>query len=275
MNPYLDLLRHVLANGQWTDQRAVLADGTRPRCLSVFGTLTRYDLTAGFPLVTTKRVPFRHVAEELFWMLSGSTNVRGLQAKGVRIWDEWADPETGSLGPIYGKQWRSWDDGEGFYDQIDWLVQAIGQVARDPNSRFGRQMILSAWNVADLPYMKLPPCHVLSQFVVRDGRLSCKMDQRSADLFLGVPFNVASYALLTHLLAHVTGLRVGDFVHTIGDAHIYENHMPQVQEQLTREPRPLPTLSIHGPQDIDDLRYEHLTLTGYDPWPTLKAEVAV
>lgn len=275
MKPYLDLLRHVLEAGQWADQRAKLSDSSRPRCLSVFGTQTRYNLSQGFPLVTTKRVPFRHVAEELFWFLSGSTNVLDLQAKGVHIWDEWADPETGSLGPIYGKQWRAWDDGESFTDQIQRLVCDIGTANDEPGFCGARRLILSAWNVADILYMKIPPCHVLSQFHVRDGRLSCQMYQRSADLFLGVPFNIASYALLTHLLVHVTGLRVGEFIHTIGDAHIYENHIPQVEEQLTREPRPLPTLSIHGPHDIDALHYDHMSLLEYHPWPTLKGEVAV
>lgn len=274
MKPYHELLRHVIHNGQWVEQRAKLADGSRPRCLSVFGTQTRYDLSQGFPLVTTKRVPFHLVAEELFWFLSGSTNVKDLQAKGVHIWDEWA-VEDGSLGPIYGKQWRAWDDGDNFYDQITNLVRAILDVTRNPHSSFARRLILSAWNVADFNYMALPPCHVLSQFSVRNGLLSCQMYQRSADLFLGVPFNIASYALLTHLLAHVTELRPGEFIHAIGDAHIYENHMLQVKEQLAREPRPLPTLSIHGPKDIDALGYEHLSLLGYEPWPALKGEVAV
>lgn len=277
MKPYMDLVRSVLAEGEWVEQRAALSDGTRPRCLSLLGTQSRYDLRKEFPLLGLKRVPFRHVAEELFWFLSGSTNVRELQAKGVTIWDEWAAAD-GDLGPIYGKQWRSWEDTFGGIDQIQRLILDIGTARDEPGCSGARRMILSAWNVAAVDSMALPPCHVLSQWHVRNGLLSCNMYQRSADVFLGVPFNVASYALLVHLLAHVTGLRPGWLIHSIGDAHVYENHMPGVEELLIRDGRggpPLPTLTVEGPRDIDEIRYEHLRLSGYEPLPLIPGEVAV
>jgi len=261
---YLDLLQDVLDNGADRDDRT--GTGTR----SVFGRQLRFDLQQGFPLVTTKRVFWRGVVAELLWFLSGSTNIGYLQQHGVRIWDEWAD-EAGELGPVYGAQWRSWpapDDGH--IDQISAVVESIGQYP------YSRRHIVSAWNPAEVDDMALPPCHTLFQFYVADGRLSCQLYQRSADLFLGVPFNIASYALLTHMIAHVCRLEVGEFVHTFGDAHIYHNHFDQVQEQLQRTPRPMPTLElVDAPRDIDEIRAEHIHLLGYDPHPAIKAEVAV
>lgn len=264
MRPYLDLLRRVLDEGVRRDDRT--GTGT----LSLFGAQLRFDLAAGFPLVTTKKVHWRSVAHELLWFLRGETNTRWLNDNGVRIWDAWAD-KNGDLGPVYGAQWRSWATADGrVVDQIGWVID---EIRRNPTSR---RLIVSAWNVGALDQMALPPCHLLFQFYVAGGRLSCQLYQRSADLFIGVPFNIASYALLTHLIAQVTGLGVGDFVHTFGDAHIYLNHREQVLTQLAREPRPLPRLELDpGVTRIDDFEYRHLTLLGYEPAPAIKAPVAV
>ena len=264
MTPYLDLLRHVRDQGPPKGDRT--GTGTR----SVFGAQLRFDLSAGFPLVTTKKVHWKSVVEELLWFLRGETNVRSLQEAGVRIWNEWAD-EQGDLGPVYGKQWRSWGTADG--RTVDQIRNVVDEIRRNPDSR---RLIVSAWNVGELPEMALEPCHTLFQFYVADGRLSCQLYQRSADLFLGVPFNIASYALLTHMVAQVTGLRVGDFVHTFGDAHIYDTHTKQVDTQLARDPRPLPTLTLNpGVTDIDGFRYEDCELVGYDPHPGIRAPVAV
>jgi thymidylate synthase len=264
MQAYLDLLRHVLEHG--TEKADRTGTGTR----SVFGWQTRYDLNQGFPLVTTKKLHLRSIIHELLWFLRGETNIAYLRENKVTIWDEWADAE-GELGPVYGKQWRSWQGADGStHDQIRWVVD---EIRRNPDSR---RLLVSAWNVAELPQMALQPCHALFQFYVADGRLSCQLYQRSADIFLGVPFNIASYALLTHMVAQVTGLGVGDFVHTLGDAHLYSNHFEQAREQLTRVPRPLPTL--HLDPSVDDLfafRFEHIRIDGYDPHPPIKAPVAV
>lgn len=277
MQPYLDLLRRVRAHGVWKDQRATDAAGRPLRALSVFGETARYDLRAGFPLVTTKRVPFRLVWTELLWFLSGSTNNRDLSAMDNHIWDEWADPETGELGPIYGRQWRRWRGPDGReVDQIANLLADVRAVAADPRHPAGRRLLVSAWNPAERPGRAPFACHTLAQWNVTDGRLSCQMYQRSADLFLGVPFNVAGYALLTHLVAHVAGLQVGEFVHALGDAHIYENHIAAVDTQLAREPRPLPTLWLDPAIDtLDGLRQDQARVEGYDPHPTLRGEVAV
>ncbi|WP_240126773.1 thymidylate synthase [Thermomonas alba] len=264
MRQYLDLLRHVLEHG--TDRGDRTGTGTR----SVFGWQMRFDLREGFPLVTTKKLHLRSIIHELLWFLQGSTNIAYLKANRVSIWDEWADAD-GELGPIYGKQWRSWEGADGrTFDQIRWVLE---EIRRNPESR---RLIVSAWNVADLPKMALQPCHTLFQFYVADGRLSCQLYQRSGDIFLGVPFNIASYALLTHMVAQVCGLGVGDFVHTLGDAHLYANHFDQAREQLTRTPRPLPVLKLN-PQvrDLLDFRYEDIAIEGYDPWPAIKAPVAV
>jgi thymidylate synthase len=264
MRPYLDLLQHVLDEGVRKEDRT--GTGT----LSVFGHQTRYDLAAGFPLVTTKKVHVPAVVGELLWFIRGDSNVRWLQERGVTIWDEWAD-EDGELGPVYGVQWRSWPTPGG--GQIDQLASVIERIREDPDSR---RHVVSAWNVADLPAMALAPCHALFQFYVADGRLSCQLYQRSADLFLGVPFNIASYALLTHMVAQVTELEVGDFVHTLGDAHLYLNHLEQAREQLTREPRPLPRLRLDPTcHEIDDFTMESIAVEGYDPHPAIKAPIAV
>ena len=264
MQTYLALLRQVLDTG------ARKADRTGTGTLSVFGAQMRFDLRAGFPLVTTKRVHFKSVLHELLWFIRGDTNVGYLRDNGVTIWDEWAD-EHGELGPVYGKQWRSWPTPDG--RSIDQLAQVIGQIRSNPDSR---RHIVSAWNVADLPDMALAPCHCLFQFHVADGRLSCQLYQRSADLFLGVPFNIASYALLTHMVAQVCELDVGDFIWTGGDCHIYLNHIDQVQEQLGREPFPLPTLQLDpAVRDIDGFRAEHVTLADYRHHPAIRAPVAV
>jgi thymidylate synthase len=264
MKPYLDLLRHVLEHGRPKDDRT--GTGT----LSVFGYQTRYDLAAGFPLVTTKKLHLRSIIHELLWFLRGETNVRPLQQEGVRIWDEWADAE-GELGPIYGRQWRSWPAPDG--RQIDQISQVVDEIRRNPASR---RLIVSAWNVADLDRMALAPCHTLFQFYVVDDRLSCQLYQRSADLFLGVPFNIASYALLTLMIAQVTDLGPGDFVHTFGDAHLYVNHLDQARLQLTREPRPLPTMRLNPDiRSVFDFHYDDFHLEGYDPHPHIPAPVAV
>jgi len=264
LRPYLDLLQRVLDEGVERDDRT--GTGTR----SVFGHQMRFDLERGFPLVTTKKIHFKSLVHELLWFLRGDTNVRALQEVGVTIWDEWAD-EAGDLGPVYGRQWRSWTAAGG--ETIDQIADVVRAIRETPDSR---RLLVSAWNVGDLLRMALPPCHVLFQFYVADGRLSCQLYQRSADVFLGVPFNIASYALLTHLVARTTGLAPGDFVHTFGDAHLYLNHLEQARLQLSREPRPLPTLALDP--DVDDLfefRYEHIRLRDYDPHPRIKAAVAV
>jgi len=264
MKQYLELLRHVLEHGQ------PKADRTGTGTLSVFGHQSRYGLAAGFPLVTTKKLHLKSIIHELLWFLRGETNVRSLQAAGVRIWDEWAD-ERGDLGPIYGSQWRSWPAPDG--SQIDQLSQVVDEIRTTPDSR---RLIVSAWNVAELDRMALAPCHTLFQFYVADGRLSCQLYQRSADLFLGVPFNIASYSLLTMMIAQVTGLTPGEFIHTLGDAHIYQNHLEQVRLQLSRDPRPLPTMRLNPDvRSLFDFRYEDFTLEGYDPHPHIRAPVAV
>lgn len=261
--PYEDLLRLVLQTGTHKADRT--GTGTR----SVFGHQLRYDLRAGFPLLTTKKVHFRSVALELLWFLRGDSNVRWLQERGVSIWDEWAD-ENGDLGPVYGVQWRAWPTPDGGHiDQIERLVE---QLRVNPDSR---RHIVTAWNPAEVDAMALPPCHALFQLYVADGRLSCQLYQRSADLFLGVPFNIASYALLTHMLAQQAGLEVGDFVWTGGDCHIYDNHIEQVERQLAREPRPYPRLRLAAVPSIFDYRYEDIEVVGYDPHPAIKAPVAV
>jgi thymidylate synthase len=264
MRAYLDLLQHVLDHG--TEKQDRTGTGTR----SVFGYQMRFDLSAGFPLLTTKRTHLRSIVHELIWFLRGDSNIAYLHDHNVTIWDEWADP-AGELGPIYGKQWRSWACPDGrSVDQISWVID---EIRRNPDSR---RLVVSAWNVADLPDMALMPCHALFQFYVADGRLSCQLYQRSADIFLGVPFNIASYALLTHMIADVTGLRAGDFVHTLGDAHLYANHVDQARIQLERTPRPLPTLALTpGVRSIFDYRYEDVVVTGYDPYPSIKAPIAV
>ena len=264
MKPYLDLLRHILDHGRRKDDRT--GTGT----LSVFGHQTRYDLADGFPLLTTKKLHFKSIAYELLWFLRGETNVRYLREHGVTIWDEWAD-EQGELGPVYGYQWRSGPAPDGRH--VDQVAALVEQIRQTPNSR---RLIVSAWNVADIPRMALAPCHVLFQFYVVDGRLSCQMYQRSADVFLGVPFNIASYALLTRMLAQATGLEPGEFVHTLGDAHLYLNHLDQARLQLTREPRRLPTLRLNPDiRAILDFRFEDLVLEGYQPHPHIPAKVAV
>jgi len=264
MRQYLDLLRHVLDHG------AEKADRTGTGTLSVFGYQMRFDLADGFPLLTTKKVHLRSIVHELLWFLSGSTNVRPLQAVGVTIWDEWAD-EAGDLGPIYGRQWRAWPAADG--RPIDQLTKVVEGIRRDPDSR---RHVVSAWNVGELPAMHLPPCHALFQFYVARGRLSCQLYQRSADVFLGVPFNIASYALLTAMVAQVTGLQPGELVHTFGDAHLYTNHREQALLQLTREPRPLPRLALDpAVRSLFAFRYEDVAVHGYDPHPAIKAPIAV
>ncbi len=264
MTPYLALLRHVLEQG--TDKHDRTGTGTR----SVFGWQMRFDLGAGFPLVTTKKLHLRSIVHELLWLLKGETNIAYLRDNRVSIWDEWAD-EQGELGPVYGKQWRRWTGADGReIDQIRWVVD---EIRRNPDSR---RLIVSAWNVAELADMALMPCHTLFQFYVADGKLSCQLYQRSGDIFLGVPFNIASYALLTHMVAQVTGLGVGDFVHTLGDAHLYANHVEQAREQLARAPRPLPRLRLNPEvTDLFAFRFENIAIEGYDPHPAIKAPVAV
>ena len=277
MRPYLDLLRFVLEHGVRKPTRAVLpSTGQKIDALSVFGYQARFDLREGFPAVTTKKLAFRAMTRELLWFLAGDTNVRSLQADDVHIWDEWADSD-GSVGPVYGKQWRSWEaPGGKAIDQIAAVVDGIRQVIADPTASVGRRLVVTAWNPADLPAMKLPPCHALFQFSVTDGRLSCQLYQRSADAFLGVPFNIASYALLTHLIARVTGLEVGEFVHSFGDLHLYTNHIEQARVQLAREPFPLPRLWLNpGRARLEDFTLDDIRLDGYQHHPQLRGEVAV
>lgn len=264
MKQYQALLQHVLTHGTRKEDRT--GTGT----ISVFGYQMRFNLAEGFPLLTTKKVHLKSIIHELLWFLQGSTNIQYLKDNGVKIWDEWAD-EHGNLGPVYGYQWRNWPKPDGSH--IDQIAQLINAIKNNPDSR---RLIVSAWNVADVDQMKLPPCHAFFQFYVADGKLSCQLYQRSADLFLGVPFNIASYALLTMMVAQVCHLSLGDFVHTLGDAHIYINHLDQVKEQLTRAPRALPHMRINP--DVDDIfsfQFEDFSLENYDPYPAIKAPVAV
>ncbi len=264
MRPYLDLLRHILDHG------TPKSDRTGTGTLSVFGYQMRFDLAQGFPLLTTKRLHLRSILHELLWFLAGDTNVRYLHEHGVTIWDEWADAE-GDLGPVYGAQWRSWPAPDG--GAIDQISRVVEGIRTNPDSR---RHIVSAWNVAAIDQMALPPCHALFQFWVAEGRLSCQLYQRSADTFLGVPFNIASYALLTMMVAQVCGLAPGDFVHTLGDAHLYVNHLAQARLQLTREPRPLPTMTLNPEvKSLFDFRFEDFTLSGYDPYPAIQAPIAI
>ncbi len=264
MRTYLDLLQHILDHG--TDRADRTGTGTR----SVFGYQMRFDLSAGFPLLTTKKLHTRSIVHELLWFLRGETNVRSLQAAGVTIWDEWAD-ENGELGPVYGHQWRHWPARDG--GEIDQIRQLVEGIRRNPDSR---RHIVTAWNPADVDRMALPPCHALFQFYVADGRLSCQLYQRSADVFLGVPFNIASYALLTHMVAHVTGLQAGDFVHTLGDAHLYHNHFEQARLQLGREPMRLPTLRLDpAVRELDGFSFDGIVFEGYDCHPHIPAPIAV
>lgn len=264
MKQYLDLLDEVLREG------TVKEDRTGTGTLSVFGRQLRFDLDQGFPLLTTKQLHLKSIIYELLWFLSGDTNVRYLQEHGVRIWNEWAD-DRGDLGHVYGYQWRSWPDYDG--GSIDQIATIVDDIRRTPDSR---RLIVSAWNVADLPHMNLPPCHLLFQFYVADGRLSLQLYQRSADLFLGVPFNIASYALLLQMTAQVTGLRPGDFILTLGDAHIYRNHLDQVRQQLSRSPRPLPRMELNPARSsLFDFRYDDFRLVGYDPHPHIAGQVSV
>lgn len=264
MRAYLDLLKHILDSG------VEKSDRTGTGTLSVFGYQMRFDLQEGFPAVTTKKLHFRSIIHELLWFLKGDTNVKYLQENGVRIWNEWAD-ENGDLGPIYGKQWRNWEAPDGTnYDQIQ---NALDLIKNNPDSR---RIIVNAWNVGELEQMALTPCHNMFQFYVADGKLSCQMYQRSADTFLGVPFNIASYALLTMMMAQVTGLEPGEYVHTFGDAHLYKNHLEQAKLQLNREPKPLPKMKLNPDvRCIEDFTYEDFELVGYDPHPAIKAPIAV
>jgi len=259
MRQYLDLMRHILRNGVEKGDRT--GTGTK----SVFGYQMRFNLSEGFPLLTTKKLHFKSIAYELLWMIKGDTNIDYLKKHGVSIWDEWADKD-GNLGPVYGHQWRNWEN-------IDQLENAIDTIKNNPNSR---RILVSAWNTAQIEQMALPPCHLLFQFYVAEGKLSCQLYQRSADIFLGVPFNIASYALLTHMIAQITGLEVGDFVHTLGDAHIYLNHINKVVLQLTREPHTLPTIKLNEHiRNINDFKYEDITLLDYQAHPHIKAKVSV
>ena len=264
MKQYLDLLKDILNNGVRKDDRT--GTGT----ISIFGYQMRFDLSKGFPLLTTKKVHLKSIIHELLWFIAGDTNVKYLQENGVRIWNEWAD-ENGDLGHIYGYQWRSWPDYEG--GRIDQISQVINEIKKNPNSR---RLIVSSWNVADLDNMNLPPCHAFFQFYVSEGKLSCQLYQRSADCFLGVPFNISSYALLTMMIAQVCNLEPGEFIHTLGDAHIYLNHLDQVKTQLSREPKPLPKMTLNPEvKDIFSFDYSDFTLTGYEPWPALKGKVSI
>src|SRR6476619_4701313 len=264
MRPYLDLLQHILDHG------TAKPDRTGTGTLSVFGYQMRFDLSQGFPLLTTKKLHLKSIIYELLWFLRGETNVRYLKENGVTIWNEWAD-EQGELGPVYGYQWRSWPTPDGRH--IDQISDVIKRIRETPDSR---RLIVSAWNVADVERMALPPCHLLFQFYVAEGRLSCQLYQRSADVFLGVPFNIASYALLTMMVAQVTSLAPGEFIHTFGDAHLYNNHLDQTRLQLSRQPRPLPTMKINpAVKSLFDFRFEDFTLEDYDPHPHIKAPVAV
>jgi thymidylate synthase len=264
MQQYLDLMARVLEQG--IDRPDRTGTGTR----SIFGHQMRFDLQPGFPAITTKKLHFKSIIHELLWMLDGDTNVRSLQENGVSIWNEWAD-QDGDLGPVYGAQWRSWPGPDGgTIDQMAWVVD---QIKRDPNSR---RLIVSAWNPADIESMALPPCHTLFQFYVAEGRLSCQLYQRSADIFLGLPYNISSYALLTMMIAQVTGLQPGELVHTLGDAHLYSNHFEQARLQLGRQPRPLPRMELNPDrQSLFDFRYDDFRLIGYEPYPAIKAEVSV
>ncbi|MDX9931214.1 MAG: thymidylate synthase [Bacteroidales bacterium] len=264
MKQYHDLMRHVLDNG------VKKPDRTGTGTVSVFGYQMRFNLQDGFPLLTTKKLHTKSILHELLWFLKGDTNIQYLKENGVSIWDEWAD-ENGNLGPVYGSQWRSWKGSEG--QTIDQISELIDQIKKTPDSR---RLIVSAWNVADVPNMKLPPCHLLFQFYVANGKLSCQLYQRSADIFLGVPFNIASYAFLLHMVAQATDLQVGDFIHTFGDAHLYLNHIDQAHLQLSRDCRPLPKLEVNPEvKNIFDFKYEDFSITGYDPHPHIKAVVAV
>lgn len=264
MQQYNDLLRHVMQHGTKKEDRT--GTGT----VSVFGYQMRFNLQEGFPLVTTKKVHTKSIIHELLWFLKGETNIKYLKDNGVSIWDEWAD-ENGNLGPVYGYQWRSWPSANG--EHIDQITQLIEHIKKNPDSR---RLLVNAWNVSEISKMKLPPCHILFQFYVADGKLSCQLYQRSADLFLGVPFNIASYALLTHMVAQVCDLEVGEFIHTLGDAHIYSNHFDQVNLQLTREPLPLPTLKLNPDvKNIFDFTYEDIAIENYQSHPAIKAVVAV
>ena len=265
MKQYLDILREIVDNG------AVRTDRTGVGTKSIFGTQSRYDLSKGFPLLTTKKVFTRGIIEELLWFLSGDTNKKTLQEKNVHIWDSWGDDETGELGPVYGHQWRAWDDYKGGH--VDQIAQAVDLIKNHPDSR---RILVNAWNVAQVDQMALPPCHCLFQFYVADGKLSCQLYQRSADVFLGVPFNIASYALLTMMMAQVCDLQPGTFIHTTGDTHLYLNHMEQARLQLSREPRTLPVMKINPDvKDIFSFKCEDFVLEGYDPYPAIKAPVAV
>lgn len=264
MKQYLDLMQHVLDHGTQKHDRT--GTGT----ISTFGYQMRFNLAEGFPMVTTKKLHLKSIIHELIWFLSGDTNIKYLKDNGVRIWDEWAD-ENGDLGPVYGSQWRSWPKPNG--ESIDQITQIINTIKNNPDSR---RIIVSAWNVAEVENMALPPCHAFFQFYVADGKLSCQLYQRSADIFLGVPFNIASYALLTMMVAQVCGLQYGDFIHTLGDAHIYNNHLEQVNLQLSRDPKPLPTMKINPDvKNIFDFKFEDFTLENYDPHPHIKGVVAV
>lgn len=264
MKQYHDLMQHVL------DKGATKTDRTGTGTISVFGYQMRFDLQDGFPLLTTKKLHLKSIIHELLWFLKGDTNIKYLRENGVKIWDEWAD-ENGNLGPVYGSQWRSWPATDGRH--IDQITQVVNQIKNSPDSR---RMIVSAWNVGEIDKMKLPPCHAFFQFYVADGKLSCQLYQRSADIFLGVPFNIASYAILTLMMAQVCGLQPGEFIHTLGDAHLYSNHIEQAKLQLTRDFRKLPTMKINPEvKSIFDFKFEDFTLEGYDPHPHIKAEVAV
>lgn len=264
MKQYHDLMKHVLETG------ATKTDRTGTGTISVFGYQMRFDLQEGFPMLTTKKLHLKSILHELLWFLKGETNIKYLKENGVSIWDEWAD-ENGNLGPVYGSQWRSWQAADG--RTIDQITQVVNQIKNNPDSR---RMIVSAWNVGEIDKMKLPPCHAFFQFYVADGKLSCQLYQRSADIFLGVPFNIASYAILTMMIAQVCDLKLGEFVHTLGDAHLYSNHIEQAKLQLTRDFRKLPTLKINPEvKDIFGFKFEDFTLEGYDPHPHIKAAVAV